>query len=58
MSAKGNTFINDLLTHIFENGTVPLIGDATGLLGAGTVGNLYLSLHNAANHRRQLTEHK
>lgn len=44
---KGNIFITEFLTHVFCNSAIPLIGDATGLLGAGTVGNLYVSLHTA-----------
>lgn len=44
---KGNTFINDFLTHVFCNSAIPLIGDATGLPGAATVGSLYVSLHTA-----------
>lgn len=44
MSAK-NTFETDLLEHIFQNLTVPNVGDATGLRGSSTAGNLYLGLY-------------
>lgn len=44
---KGTTFAGELLDHIYRNATVPLIGDATGLLGAGTVGSVYAALHTA-----------
>ena len=47
MAGKGSTFANDHLLHVFQNATIPLVGDATGLLGAGTVGSLYASLHTA-----------
>jgi hypothetical protein len=45
--SKGNTFENELLLHIFQNATLPLIGDATGLLASSTAGSLYVSLHTA-----------
>jgi hypothetical protein len=38
----------DLLELIFNNTNAPLIGDATGLQGAGTAGSLYISLHTAS----------
>lgn len=44
---KGNTFITDFLTHVFCNSAIPLVGDATGLPGATTVGSLYVSLCSA-----------
>ena len=47
MASKGNTFENQLLLHVFNNANIALIGDATGLLAAGTVGSLYVSLHYA-----------
>ena len=43
--SKGNTFENEFLLHIFNNSTIPLIGDATGLLASSTAGSLYVSLH-------------
>ena len=43
----GSTFANELALHLAQNATLPLIGDATGLLGAATVGSLYWSLHTA-----------
>lgn len=45
--SKGNTFENELLLHIFNNSTLPLIGDATGLLASSTAGSLYVALHTA-----------
>ena len=45
--SKSDTFENDLLLHIFQNAAIALVGDATGLPGAATVGSLYLSLHSA-----------
>lgn len=44
---RSNTFVNDLLKHIFQNADIPLVGDATGLRGSTTVGNLYIALHTA-----------
>lgn len=45
--SKGNTFENELLAHILENADIALIGDATGLRGSTTAGNLFFSLHSA-----------
>jgi hypothetical protein len=45
--SKSNTFENDLLKHIFNNDAIALIGDATGVRGSTTAGNLYVSLHTA-----------
>lgn len=45
--SKGNTFENELLLHVFQNATLPLIGDAAGLLASAVAGNLYVSLHTA-----------
>jgi len=45
--SKSDTWENDLLKLVFNNVGASLIGDATGLLPAGTTGNLYLSLHTA-----------
>ena len=45
--SKGNTFENELLSHILNNADVALIGDATGLRGSTTAGSLYVSLHTA-----------
>lgn len=44
---KGNTFITNLLKHLYNNDALALIGDATGLLGAGTVGSFYVAFHTA-----------
>lgn len=47
MSSKGDTFENELLEHVLNNADIALVGDATGLRGSTTPGNLYLSLHTA-----------
>lgn len=44
MSAT-NAFETSLLSHIFANADIANIGDATGLRGSSTAGNLYISLH-------------
>lgn len=45
--SKTNTWENDLLKLVFQNTSASLIGDATGLVGSGTAGSLYVSLHTA-----------
>ena len=45
--SKSNTFENDLLKLIFNNTTMSLVGDATGIVGSGVAGSLYVSLHTA-----------
>jgi len=45
--AKGNTFENELLLHIFNNAAIALIGDAGGLQPSVAAGSLYVSLHTA-----------
>lgn len=45
--SKGNTFENELLLHIFNNSTIPLVGDATGLPASATVGSLFVALHTS-----------
>lgn len=45
--AKGSTFANDLIKHLFTNAALPLIGDAPGLLPSATTGSLYVALHTA-----------
>src|SRR5882762_5387367 len=42
-----NQWVLDALTHLFTNGSITLVGDATGLPASATVGSLYLSLHTA-----------
>ncbi len=42
---KGNVFENELLEHIFNNATIPLIGDAAGLLASLGDGDIFVSLH-------------
>jgi hypothetical protein len=46
MSAS-NTFEDGLLALILNNVNLANIGDATGLRGSTTAGNLYLALHTA-----------
>lgn len=43
--SKSDSFENQLLLHIFNNSDIATVGDATGLRGSSTPGNLYLSLH-------------
>lgn len=45
--SKSNSWENELLLHLFQNATVALVGDATGLRGATAAGSLYVSLHTA-----------
>lgn len=45
--AKTTAWENALLLLVFNNTTAAGIGDSTGLVGSGGVGNLYLSLHTA-----------
>ena len=45
--SKTNTWENDLLKLVFQNTSASLIGDATGLVGSGVAGSLYVSLHTA-----------
>lgn len=44
---KTNTFETSLLEHIFKNLAIANIGDATGVRGSSTAGNLYISLHTS-----------
>jgi hypothetical protein len=46
MSAT-DAFETALLQHIFNNSAAANVGDATGLLGSGTAGSFYISLHTA-----------
>jgi len=45
--SKSNTFENQLLLLIFNNTTMSLVGDATGIVGSTAAGSLYFSLHTA-----------
>lgn len=45
--SKSNTWESDLLKLVFNNTTASLIGDATGLVGSGAAGVLWVSLHTA-----------
>lgn len=46
MSAS-NAFETLLWQHLLQNANIANIGDATGLRGSTTAGNLYISLHTA-----------
>lgn len=45
--SKTDAWENSLLLNVFNNSTVANIGDATGLRGSTTAGQLFLSLHTA-----------
>lgn len=45
--SKSNTHETDYLKLIFNNTTMSLVGDATGIVGSGAAGSLYFSLHTA-----------
>jgi hypothetical protein len=45
--SKSDTFENALMLLIFNNTDIANIGDAAGLLGSATAGNLWLALHTA-----------
>jgi hypothetical protein len=45
--SKTNDWENDLLLLVFQNTNAANIGDATGLRGSSTAGNLFISLHSA-----------
>ena len=47
MGSKTDVFENEFLLHIFNNSSIALIGDATGVRGSTTAGSLYFSLHTA-----------
>lgn len=47
MAGKTDVFENDSLKLEFNNTPISLIGDAPGIQGSATVGNLYISLHTA-----------
>lgn len=44
MSAKDG-FENNIMKHIFQNASIPSIGDASGLQPSAAAGNLYLALY-------------
>lgn len=43
--SKSNAFETDLLSLIFNNTDIPLIGDAAGIQNSAVAGSLYVSLH-------------
>ena len=45
--SKSNAFENAWLQMVFQNATIANIGDATGLRGSTTAGQLFFSLHTA-----------
>lgn len=45
--SKSNTFENELLLHLYNNASIPNIGDAAGLLGSAAAGSFYYALHTA-----------
>lgn len=45
--SKSNQFETSLLKLVFQNTTIPIIGDATGILGSAASGVLWVSLHTA-----------
>lgn len=45
--SKANDWENDLLLLVFQNTNAANIGDATGLRGSSTAGNLFISLHTS-----------
>ncbi len=45
--SKSNSWENGLLLLLFNNTNFANVGDATGLRGSSTAGNLYLSLHTS-----------
>lgn len=45
--SKSNAAETDLLKLIFNNTTWTGVGDATGIVGSGTAGSLFVALHTA-----------
>lgn len=45
--SKGDAFENQLLLMIFNNNNIAAVGDATGLRGSSSAGQLFVSLHTA-----------
>lgn len=43
--SKSNSLETEWLLHLFNNATIALVGDATGLRGSSAAGSLYVSLH-------------
>jgi len=43
--SKSNSFETEILELIFQNADLPDVGDATGLQGSSTAGNLYIALY-------------
>lgn len=49
MGSKTNSFENLILSHIFNNSNIANVGDAAGLRGSVTPGNLYIRLYTSAS---------
>lgn len=47
MASKSDAFENALLRLVFNNVSIALIGDATGIVGSGTTGQLFWTLCTA-----------
>lgn len=45
--SKSNNLENGFLLLLFNNSNFALVGDATGLRGSSSAGNLYVSLHTS-----------
>jgi hypothetical protein len=45
--SKSDAFETALLQNVFQNATIANIGDATGLRGSTTAGQLFVALHSA-----------
>lgn len=45
--SKSNSLETAYLQHLFQNANIANVGDATGLRGSTTPGNLYFGLHTA-----------
>ncbi|MGL5733755.1 MAG: phage tail fiber protein [Beijerinckiaceae bacterium] len=47
MADATNTFENLIALHLFNNASIPNMGDATGMPAAATAGSFYISAHTA-----------
>lgn len=45
---KSNTFKNKVLAHLLQNAAITNLGDASGVLGSATAGNVYVRLCTSA----------
>lgn len=44
---SSTAFKTSLALHLFNNSAIATLGDASGVLGSATAGNLYIALHTA-----------